>query len=125
MARCYYRVVIGDTSRNYNEVKRICSDQCNRLPPVKMKSTRINIYSRLDDELYMSEELEELLYQRWFLKVKKQEEQKTRELWARWRMYFCGGMCLAHDRDRCPQCLSYARGECPSLREENYLPHDF
>jgi len=41
------------------------------------------------------------------------------------RMYMFGGVCLAHDRIGCPQCTRAARGECPSAREEGYLPHDF
>jgi hypothetical protein len=43
----------------------------------------------------------------------------------RQRRYMWGGVCLAHDRVGCPQCVRAARGECPSAIEERYLPHDF
>lgn len=83
-----------------------------------MKSIYINAYSRLEDELYMSDELEELLYSRWLLKLKQEEEERARQCRVRWNRYFWGGVCLVHDRTGCAECSTYARGECPSAKEE-------
>jgi len=35
-----------------------------------------------------------------------------------------GGICLAHDKAGCPECVRAAEGECPSAIEEG-SPHDF
>lgn len=67
-------------------------------------------------------------------KLREKKEREARELRAyhevlesfeRQRQYMWGGVCLAHDRIGCPQCVRAARGECPSAIEENPLPHDF
>jgi hypothetical protein len=92
-----------------------------RLPPtVKMKSQHINAYSRLDDELYVSDELEELLYAKWLLKVKKEEDQKEQQRQARWNLFFSGSLCHLHDRYGCRECRVYGLGLCPSAKEEGY-----
>lgn len=85
-----------------------------------MKSIRTNPLRRLEDELYMSNELEELLYQQWLLQLKKEEQENARVHQIRLKMYFWGGVCLSHDRTHCPECSSYARGECPSSKEEGW-----
>lgn len=85
-----------------------------------MKSIRINAYSRLDDELYMSEELEELLYQQRLLKLKKEEEQKAQQRQALWNLFFSGSLCHLHDRYGCRECRVYGLGICPSTNEEGF-----
>ena len=89
-----------------------------------MKSFRNNAYSRLDDELYVSEELEELLYERWIAKMRAEEEERAKLRRALWDLFFVGGVCHIHDREGCPECRVYGLGICPSAKEEG-LPHDF
>ena len=85
-----------------------------------MKSYRINAHSRLDDELYVSEELQELLYSQWILKLKKEEEKKAQQRQALWNLFFSGSLCHLHDRYGCPECRVYGLGICPSAKEEGY-----
>lgn len=84
----------------------------------------------MEDEYYMSEELEELVYTRWLLKMRadyqrkqKEEAEKRRALWE---LFFLHNICFLHDRDFCNECRVHATGTCPSSKEEGYtLPHDF
>lgn len=69
-----------------------------------------------DDVWEILEQKNEQRYQLWL----KEEAAEYRE---RVNMYFygiLGGECRAHDRYGCPECSSYARGECPSAREEGW-----
>ena len=81
----------------------------------------------VEDFFYREEEDEELQ------ELREKKEIETRQLRdlleaiesiQRGQMYMAGGICFAHDRSGCPECSRYARGECPSAREEG-LPHDF
>jgi glutaredoxin-related protein len=69
-------------------------------------------------EVYDDEDLCEVL------KKKEEERELVKsiqecEKFIRLRnQYFGQDGCRAHDRFGCPECSSYARGECPSTREE-------
>ena len=89
-----------------------------------MKS-RIDPYLCLEDQTYMSKELEELLYERWIQKMKQEEEKKAQLLRDLWNLFFIGNICHLHDREYCNECRVYGTGTCPSANEEGTLPHDF
>jgi hypothetical protein len=88
-----------------------------------MKSFRINPYSRLDDEMYITEELEELLYALRLSKLREEEDKKAQQRQALWNTFFSGSLCHIHDRYGCRECRVYGLGICPSAKEE--LPHYF
>ena len=81
------------------------------------------------DELYVSKELEELLYQRWLLKMREDYQRKQKEeaekRKALWDLFFIHNICFLHDRDFCNECRVHATATCPSVKEEYNLPHDF
>jgi hypothetical protein len=84
----------------------------------------------MEDELYISEELEEMMYTHWLLKMRKDLERKQKEeaekRRALWELFFIANICYLHDREGCPECRRYGLGICPSAKEEGYtLPHDF
>lgn len=88
-----------------------------------MKNTRLHIERLLEDEMYESEDLQDLLYARWILK--RQETERKQEIARQelWNLFFSGNLCFLHDKEWCRECSVYGRGICPSAREE--LPHDF
>lgn len=84
----------------------------------------------MEDELYISSELEELLYSRWLSKMREDYQRKQKEKEekrkALWDLFFIAGICHLHDREQCPECRVYGLGICPSVKEEGYtLPDDF
>jgi hypothetical protein len=94
-----------------------------------MKPSRINAYSQMEDEMYISDELAELLYNRWFAKMKKsveEENERRRKLRQElWNLFFIANICFLHDREYCGECRVHATATCPSVKEEVHLPHDF
>lgn len=92
-------------------------------PTVRMKSHRINPYSMMEDEMYETEELQELLYAKLLVKLKEKEEEEARMRQELWNLFFAANICFLHDREWCAECRVYGKGICPSAREE--LPHDF
>ena len=88
-----------------------------------------SIHNRMADELYISEELEDLLYTRWVLKMRKsidEENERRRKLRQDlWNVFFFGNICYTHDRHYCGECRVHATATCPSVKEECSLPHDF
>ena len=94
-----------------------------------MKSYRINPYREMEDQLYMSDELQELLYQRWLSKMRKsidEENERRRKLRQDlWNLFFIANICYIHDREYCGECRVHATATCPSVIEEVRLPHDF
>lgn len=52
------------------------------------------------------------------LEKKAEALRESQQVSTEFMQYFWGGECLAHDRVWCAECSSYARGECPSAREE-------
>lgn len=88
-----------------------------------------SIRDRMADELYVSKELEELLYQRWLLKMREDYQRKQKEeaekRKALWDLFFIHNICFLHDRDFCNECRVHATATCPSVKEEYNLPHDF
>lgn len=91
--------------------------------------TRYDPYLCLEDQTYISEEMEELLYERWLEKVKKEaDEKEERERKLRqdlWNLFFIANICFLHDREHCCECRVYATATCPSAKEESTLPNDF
>jgi hypothetical protein len=82
----------------------------------------------MEDELYIDDELQELLYQRWLSRYEKsvmeenrrrEEENKRREELRQelWNMFFIANICFLHDREYCCECRKYATATC--------LPDDF
>lgn len=69
-------------------------------------------------EVYDDEDLCEVL------KKKEQERklvksiQEYADFFRLRNQYFGADGCRAHDRVGCPECSRYARGECPSAKEE-------
>lgn len=82
----------------------------------------------MEDELYIDDELQELLYQRWLLKYRKsveEEREKRRKLRQElWNLFFIANICFLHDREYCGECRAHATATCPSALEEG-LPDDF
>ncbi len=79
----------------------------------------------MEDEMYESEELQELLHEKLLLKQTQKEEEQARLRQELWKLFFCGNTCFIHDVNGCSECSVYGLGECPSAREECCLPHDF
>lgn len=94
-----------------------------------MKSIRINIPSRMEDELYISDELQELAYERWLLNMRKSvEEENERRRTLRqqlWDIFFLSNICYIHDCEYCAECRVHATATCPSVVDVVILPHDF
>jgi hypothetical protein len=94
-----------------------------------MKSSRINAYSQMEDEMYISDELAELLYERWLTKmresVEKENERRRKLRQDLWNVFFIANICYTHDREYCGECRVHATATCPSVKEEVHLPHDF
>lgn len=94
-----------------------------------MKHSRIDPYLQMEDEMYISDELRELLYQRWLSKMKKsveEENERRRKLRQElWDLFFIANICYAHDREYCCECRVHATATCPSVKEEVTLPYDF
>jgi hypothetical protein len=53
-------------------------------------------------------------------KVRAQKDAQARM--ERYLEYMWGGMCFAHDKNGCPECMRAAEGECPSALEESTTP---
>jgi hypothetical protein len=87
--------------------------------------TRFDPYLCLEDQTYISEELEELLYERWLQKMNQEAEKKAKMLRDLWNLFFVGNICILHDQELCNECRVYGTGTCPSAKEEGRLPHDF
>jgi hypothetical protein len=83
----------------------------------------------MEDEMYISDELQELLYQRWLSKMRKSvEEENNRRAKLRqelWNLFFVANICHIHDREYCGECRVHATATCPSVKEEVSLPNDF
>lgn len=73
----------------------------------------------------MSEEMEELLYERWLEKMKKSAERQRKLQQDLWNLFFIANICFLHDREHCCECRVYATATCPSAKEESTLPNDF
>ena len=69
-------------------------------------------------EVYDDEDLCEVLEKKAEEKMEEEERQAAAERVRLRNQYFWGGECRVHDRVGCPECSSYARGDCPSTREE-------
>lgn len=67
-----------------------------------------SIHNRMEDELYMSEELEELLYTRWVLKMREDMEKRRKLRQALWNLFFIANICFLHDREFCHECRVHA-----------------
>ena len=80
----------------------------------------LTIQQLLEDELYESEELQDLLYTQWVLKLEIKQKEEARLQQELWKLFFVGDVCFLHDRTWCSECSVYGRGECPSTREERY-----
>lgn len=89
----------------------------------------------MEDEMYISDELRELLYQRWLSRYEKsvleentrreEEREKRRKLRQElWNTFFILNICFLHDRECCCECRAHATATCPSALEEG-LPNDF
>lgn len=74
-------------------------------------------------EVYDDEDLCEVLEKKEKERQLVESIRACEEFFRLRKQYFGPDGCWAHDRVGCAQCSSYARGECPSAREE--LPHDF
>ena len=77
----------------------------------------------VEDSFYKEEEDEELQE----LREKKEiEARQIRDLLEaiesiqRQQLYMIAGICFAHDKTGCPECSHYARGGCPSARDEGF-----
>lgn len=83
----------------------------------------------MEDELYISDELQELLYKRWLLKMREsieKENERRRKLRENlWNLFFVGHICIMHDKEYCGECRVHATATCPSVKEEVSLPYDF
>ena len=83
----------------------------------------------MEDELYISDELRELLYERWLSRYEKsvrEENERRRKLREElWNLFFVANICFLHDRHYCGECRVHATATCPSVREEVSLPNDF
>lgn len=73
--------------------------------------------------MYISDELQELLYSRWLSKMREENEKRRKLRQALWNMFFISNICFLHDREYCGECRVHATATCPSVKEE--LPHDF
>lgn len=71
----------------------------------------------MDDEMYVSEELAELLHKRWISKLREDYQRKQKEKRALWDLFFIANICYLHDRDFCCECQKYATA--------TKLPDDF
>lgn len=75
----------------------------------------------MEDEMYISDELRELLYERWLSRYEKsveEEREKRRKLRQElWNLFFIVNICFLHDREYCCECRRYATATC--------LPDDF
>lgn len=75
----------------------------------------------MEDEMYISDELRELLYERWLSRYEKsveEEREKRRKLRQElWNLFFIANICFLHDREYCCECRRYATATC--------LPDDF
>ena len=107
-----------------------------------MKQFNINPYTQMEDEMYISDELRELLYERWLSRYEKsvleenkrrEEENKRREEESErrrklreelWNTFFILNICFLHDRECCCECRVHATATCPSALEED-LPNNF
>lgn len=94
---------------------------------MKTQSKKQIAYEALFDEAAVFEDedvweiLEKKAEESWERYVTAYCEREAQEYRERVGLYFygmLGGECRAHDRYGCPECSSYARGECPSYREE-------
>jgi hypothetical protein len=83
----------------------------------------------MEDELYVSEELEELMYTHWLLKMREDYQRKQKEeadkRRALWELFFIANTCYLHDQEGCPECRTYGTATCCSFKEDYNLPHDF
>jgi hypothetical protein len=69
-------------------------------------------------EVYDDEDLCEVLKKKAEERMEEEEREAAAERIRLRNQYFGADGCHAHDRFGCPECSSYARGECPSTREE-------
>lgn len=70
-----------------------------------------------DDVWEILEEKAEVAWERYVVAYYKHESDEYIE---RYNRYMGSNGCRTHDLVGCPQCSSYARGECPSAREEGW-----
>jgi hypothetical protein len=66
------------------------------------------------------EDVQELLEEKAEAERKVRADREAKERMARYQEYMWGGICLAHDKAGCPECVRAAEGECPSAIEEGF-----